>query len=273
MINFINRFCLIIIISIAIFCFSSCSSTYNIVSSYNKSIVIDGKQSDWQKNLEYDKENNINVGFCNDSNNLYIAVITAQRFNTMKILRLGLTIWLESEQSDKKIGIRFPHKLEEQDMPVMRNKSMEELASAEDMTKMLEKLITKQDEITIVNADNFPLYAYKRNSREGVSAGLAVSMGQLVYELKVPLAENNMAPFVFNASPGETIYVEIESGEFERSKTGSGISQPSGQNPGGGMRSGRSGGRVGSGTDQVGNISGMAKRIGFKSEVKLALEP
>ncbi len=265
------KFALGLLVVPVIYLVTGCSSALMISSKYDNSIKTDGNRDDWNESFNFDEDNSISVGFKNDDRNLYIALVTSRQYNVMKILNAGLTIWLESEKNSEKIGIRFPHRNDDNEMPMLRPKNGNRERSPQDMQDMLNKLIVKQDEISVVNEDEFPLYAFRTNAVEGVAGGLGFSMGQFVYELRVPLAGNDSTPFYFNASPGDKIIVEIESGETNRSSRSHDKSPPmdGGMPGGGGMKSGRPGGRIGG---DRGSVSEMNKKIDFSAEVDLAVD-
>ncbi|MDQ7816420.1 MAG: hypothetical protein RDU14_05295 [Melioribacteraceae bacterium] len=253
------------ILPFLLFAFNNCSSVKEVQSlPNNNEVIIDGLKNDWEGKLSFDSKAKIAVGFKNDGENLYICVTTNDRTNMMKILRLGMTIWLEPESGNKKIGIKYPIV----DMERMRDLPFgQENLSNENPEERFSKLIANQKKLSIVNEDDYPLFLLSSNDENNFYAKLGLTRESFVYELKVPLSTNSRAKYFIEAKPSEKISIGIETNEFKLEAPGgrSGVGmQPGGGRPsGGGSRSGR---MPGGGRNQEMNF----EQIKLLFDVKLA---
>ena len=77
-----------------------------------------------------------------------------------------------------------------------------------------------QNEIRIVNEDNFPLTAYSLNNEIGIEVDVGYQMGQLVYEMRIPISKPLFGDHNLNLLPGDKVKLAFESGKFDRSDSG-----------------------------------------------------
>lgn len=215
---------------------SGCSGLKEIESNIPKDqVIIDGIQNEWEGKLNFDAKLKVAVGFMNNYGNLYICLTTGDRSNIMKILRLGVTIWLEP-LNDKKIGIKYPLTgtepfLEERPGNIEENPDDRFL-----------KMISKFNELSIVNEDDYPLYLLRSDDEQNIKAKIGLTQGRMVYEIKIPLSTNRTAKYFVEASPPEAIRIGIETNQF---KMESPSRKPTGRmNTGGGQGGGRRQGGV-----------------------------
>lgn len=225
--------------------FVSCNEK-EINSRWNdNSIVIDGKNNEWEKNLHYLPDEHSAIGIANDSDYLYVCLSTNDSSKIFSLLRTGFTIWIESEKNDENIGIQYPLK------PELRLGIMHEREPGSEMRKPdfhngLIRLKNEQQEIRIVNEDNFPLTAYHLKNEIGLDVNLDSQMGLMVYEMRIPISKPLIPGHNLELVPGERILLKFESGEFERPDFG-GMQKPTGFDNGS-MRSGNPpGGKRGQG--------------------------
>jgi len=218
---------------------NSCSSVKEVQSYLdNHNVVIDGLKNDWEGKLIFDSKSKIAVGFQNDPENLYLCITTNDRSNIMKIMRLGLTVWLEPDGKGKKIGVKYPLvDLERmRDMPFRTETPDFEKENPDDRFK---KFISVQNELSIVNEDNYPLYLINNNDEKNIQAKIEMTGGTFAYELKVPLSTNKQAKYFVESTPAEKIKIGIETNVFKMetpSNRMSGINNPNGgRQPGAGQ--------------------------------------
>ncbi|MBU1097618.1 MAG: hypothetical protein KKB34_14140 [Bacteroidetes bacterium] len=197
--------------------FIGCYSQNVITSGYSsEDITIDGQQMDWENKLNFVEDNKMSVGFTNNDDYLFVALITSDRININKILTLGLTVWLEPENG-KKIGVRFPQKFEMKSLGMMRPESgIDNDGNERNLREEINELIASNKEISILNEDEYSLYLFDGTNKVGFSAELGLVKGQFVYELQIPLEGNSLSPITLNANPGEKVEIEIVTGEFEK---------------------------------------------------------
>lgn len=74
----------------------------------DRPISIDGKNEDWQGRLGFLKEPPALVGFLNDEHDLYICFTTTDPALKARLLRQGLTVWIDPAGGrHKTLGIKF----------------------------------------------------------------------------------------------------------------------------------------------------------------------
>jgi len=196
----------------------SCGSGNEIISTKNRSpIVIDGHHDDWGNSLKYFETERAAIGIQNSDEYLYLCVSTADQLKIMKMLSMGITVWLEPVDG-KTIGIKYPIQKNRASMirkPSMAMDPQLSGATANMLKQRVEQIMVEQRELSIVNEDNYSLYAYPIDEKYGFKVALGSDMGQIYYELRIPLALNEMAPVVFNGYAGDLINITIETNEID----------------------------------------------------------
>lgn len=72
-------------------------------------IQIDGDASDWKGSLYYLEEKKASVGIKNDTENLYVCLITQDPTRMRQATSLGMILWFDpSGGKDKQFGINYP---------------------------------------------------------------------------------------------------------------------------------------------------------------------
>ena len=255
---------------------SGCS-TPNINSFWqNSEIKIDGSSIDWAGSLNYYDDEKIALGISNDNDFLYFCLATSDNDKIMRILRSGFTVWLDPQNSDgETIGIQYPIKRSPNEMMNMNRRDLKGQENKGDILKnMINKFKVEQNEVLIVNQKNFPLNAYPLENETGLEAKIDYTMHQLVYELKIPLANNNQGLVYTDVLPNEKLSFGFETGAIDQpeNKSRSNMEMSGGD----GMSSGGRGGNRGGGTRGGGrggkmqDVQNNMDPIEFWIEVKLA---
>ncbi len=190
----------------------------------------------------------------NDDDDLYIKLSSPNRMIQNQIIGLGLTVWFDPEGGkEKKFGIHFPIGMQGAGMKMMG--SREKPAGTDDTDQIQKKLDKAQQEIELIGPGINERYTIPVD--EAALAGIYVRIGKpkgnIIYELKVPLAFSDEQPYAIGTTADKKIGVGFETGKMNkkmmaerRSKSGSG-------------RGGRDGGMGG----RTGGISGgMGGRMG-----------
>lgn len=273
-----NKFKYLIIL-LSVIMIYGCSSTPMLESSYsNNGIKIDGEQSDWAGNIKNIKDKGVGVGFQNDKDNLYVCLVTSNRAEMMKILMMGMTVWLKPDNANYMIGIRYPlrHELGEvRDFGREENQDQPQQRGPEER---INRLLANQTELEILNKDGKVLNTYPLSEQDGFEAKIGYSMDQLVYELKVPLQKTSNE-YSFNAGLKDKINVGFETGKFSldeirnNRKEMQGTPDEDGEEPEGmgGMGGRREGtGRMGGRRGNFGQRFNFAEQMKFDIDLKLA---
>ncbi len=265
-----KNFIKIILSSLIVFTLYNCSEPEMHSSWKDMDITIDGSRKEWGEKLKYFEDEQVAIGISNDANNIYFCLATSDESKILKIMRTGFTVWLDPQDSDgKTIGIQYPIRRGRQEVGekvLQDNKQSNK--SGENIEKRIEKFRIEQNELLIVNEDNFPLNAYPLENNTGLEVKIGYELHQFVYELKVPLSNNKISTVYTDALPTETIKVGFESGEFvkpeqgDRSSMGMSDGQPS-SSRGKGMRGGAN-------RNNMGDRQEMMKQLKFSINVKLS---
>ena len=268
------------LVGILILSLTACSEPTIISNWQNSDISIDGNVNDWAGNLNYFDDEKAAIGVSNDNDYIYFCLTTSDNDNIMKILRTGFTVWLDPQSSDgKTIGIKYPIKSKINDVGDRRNQQLgKEKNNGDNLTKKIDQFNSDQNEILIVNEDKFPLNALPVANNDGLEVNINYAMHQFVYELKVPLANNNLSNVYTDVLPNEIVRVGFESGEVDKQEgsTGDGNMRNNGnENMQMGGRGGRGGGGRGGGGrgGNMGNMKNLMAPSEFWVEVKLSTEP
>ena len=234
-----------------------------------KSITIDGNQMDWQGKLHYLADEHSALGLANDNDNLFLCLATNDTAKIFQFFVTGFTVWFEPQDGGEKIGIQYPLKSDD----IRRKMQVGNRSDGvkPDLKLRIDEFKKMQNEFRIVNEDDFLLFAYSLNNEIGIKVDIGYQMGQLVYEIQIPISKSLFGNYNLNLSPKDKVMIAFESGDIDRSELGNfndgGIrgGGRGGHGGGGGKGSGRSSGNSNGG----GRTSGI-ERIDFKVLVSLA---
>ncbi len=265
----------LILFTVLFFILQGCSDNAMESTWQSEVIVIDGSKNEWEGSLKYFEDEKVAIGISNDDDFVYFCLATSDNSKIMKILLTGFTIWLDPLSSDgETIGFQYPIKRK---MTGIMDRSQHGTKGGQNSDKKLKQMIEKfkveQNEILIVNHDNFPLNAYPLENKTGLEAKINYEMHQMVYELKVPLANNKFSNVYIDALPNELLKVGFESGEFDgpEGKERGGMNNAGAPGKSGGMsRSGMAGG--GRGGNRGGSKANMASRQELKSPIEFWMD-
>jgi len=236
-------------------------------------IIIDGKQTDWEGKTNYFSDYNAAVGVENDNDYLYLCLAVNDTNKVFQLFTRGFTIWIDPHNGEEKLGINYPiGAINSGDFMPPVNEQPGNMNRGRDFSKRLQELKLTQNEIRIINTDNFPLTSYYLNDTSVVHLDIGTQMGLFVYELKIPLSKNITSKHNFNLKPGDELNIGFESGDIDRQnfKNG-GFRMDNGNTPPGGGMGGR-GDRMPPGNGQWGQRQHEFQKIDFEIAVKLAKE-
>jgi hypothetical protein len=275
---------------------TGCGNTEFKSAWRDRQITVDGKDNDWTGVKAYSIEDpEVSLGLLNDESHLYLLVKTHDRSLLPRLIGGGLTVWLDlTGKKNKTFGIRFPighqglrraeingEEFQEQDEADTSNEAREGFSPRmEAAFKSLEVIgPAKGQRCTLALADA---------GDKGVEARIALSSGQLVYELEVPLrpdGQHSYAIFESGLKGNQHIGLGFETGKFEGPRErrppdgglkggeggiglGGGIGRWGGEGGGWGRRGGMGGFGGGMGRRQGGPA--LSKGLDLWATVKLA---
>ncbi len=214
--------------------FASCSHKSTALQSSWLSPVVDGKPGEWT-NFHQDKD--FNYALANDAQFLYLCVTTNDRINTIKIMRNGLLIWLDSTGNTLEAqGIRFP--IPAQDLKPNENMQPGERPDAKIMTARFRSSKKSLSAIGLKNIPEFPMDYY---ASLGIQAAADIDdRNVLTLEYAIPFSLLNWQP-ASNANIGVGFFLEA------MTMPGGGGRPSGGMPPGGGPPDGGFGGGPGGG--------------------------
>jgi hypothetical protein len=262
-----------VIVLLAVLYVYGCGSTKEITSHWNgDNIKVDGNQEDWQNKLNYNSDEGIAYGFSNDGSNLYVCFTTGNRARIFQMIRAGFVIWFEPvNNGGKTIGIEYPVGLNEinSDEPENMERNPEDQNRMENrITEMINNLQLQQNEFIILNKEKFPLTAYPFQNKVGIDIKIGYHLGQLVYEMKIPLKGLNENEYGVYSSPGDILKVGFQTVELDRSSLGNMRSGMDGDRSGEGGFGGR-GGMGGGRRMGRGNFSQQVKQLDYWVKLNL----
>jgi hypothetical protein len=241
-------------------------------------IVADGDNRDWPSPYpQYDEKAMLGYAVSNDKTNLYITVETGDPAVQLKILKEGLTVWIDRNgEKNEETAINFPIP---QRQGSTRGKGSADRPGAMHLegggnasTPEQRQRMVLEDRVAaaLAGADQYSLqgfrscnlqYSISEHDSCGVQVKIALDANnELVWEAIVPLKAFYFKPELTRADKGRPIAVCFETTAFQRPD---GERSDAGSRPGGGMgvRPGFSVGGMGMG---MGMRTGGAGRQGSR---------
>lgn len=237
-------------------------------------VNIDGSNNDWEGDtLTFFKKAQVDYGFRNDSENLYVLFIFKEPRKFMSTINdTGMTIWLNTEGKKKKnYGIKFSTKT----------------VSADNYIALLEKMMGPMPEEKKKEIKSKPTYRIFHNEvidkkgkpasiTSGPTAPLFNYGGRkiLMYEFRIPLKRDEGQPVGIGTEPGKTVKIGFEWGgltdELKKQRLAQQTDRGTTGRSGGATRGATDARRVGGGTGSMSAIRKGAKKYSFWADVKLA---
>ena len=236
-------------LGIIIVMLAGCSSLDLTSRWKNKKIDIDGRRTEWGDTVTALDDHGTAVGMLvNDDQYLYIGLSTTNRDYQRQIMRGGLTIWFDRNGGeDKKFGVHYP-------MGFMPFRGSSE-RQGDESEQSGDRPPETRREYPDTAADELEIYGSGENDHHrmtfaetgGIEAKVRASNDMLIYEIKVPLADNGPQPFAIGAKPGSKIGVGLETISGRAGDGGQRAEGGEGRGGGMGGRGGGMGGRGGGG--------------------------
>ncbi len=230
----------------------------------DREVTIDGKHDEWLNSLMYFEEDNISLGLLNDESFMYICMIVENPMIRSQIMRQGFTLWFDPDGGKKRIfGIKFPIGMsEEMQMRGMREGDvpMKPKREEQDPERVRQAPMRQMTELEIIGPGKDESVRMPIEQAKGINVTINSSSGSLVYELKIPLSQDEQKPYAVGAKAGSSIRIRLETPKFKRPNMRGGM----GGMPGGGGRGGMGGMRGG------GMMPRMPGPLKIKAVVQLA---
>lgn len=268
--------------ALTLICFGSgCSSTSQIASHWtDQEPAMNGAKAEWTHARVNLDDKGTSVGVFNDKDYLYFALITTNTNLQSLVRRQGLTLWFDPKAGeDKKFGIHYPVRTRQ------FGRTSRERADGDEQTAYSPQS-SGADNLEICGPGEDDRHQMTKAEATGIDVRYRVSHDTLVYETKVPLADNGSYPFAIGAKTGGLIGIGVEAGGRQLQKRESGESSgwggrrsggPGGPGSGGAGFGGRGeGGEYGGhrgyrGSSEEGGENSGARPDPYKSWIKVQL--
>ncbi len=269
-----------------IFLSVACGETELSSSWKDRDIVIDGKSNDWLDALYYFEDDNVSIGFFNDSDNLYICLLAEDYSIQRQVVMQGFTLWLDpTGGKEKTFGIKFPLGMRTMHGDKMPAEMGEERPDRERMQKerpdpeMIRRAFEETlDELEVLGPGKNERKRIYIEEAEGLEIRVRNETGLLTYELRIPLLSLEENSYAIGTTAGALISLGMEvpkpdMGEMQdmRKGRGGGGMPPGGGRPGG-MGGGKGGGRGGMGM-RGGSRPQMPDGLKIWAKLQLASNP
>jgi len=217
----------------------------------DRPILIDGKDSEWGGLMKALDDAGNSAAIVNDSNFVYVSLVTANHDLQRQVLRRGIIVWFDREGGkDKKFGVHYPLGI----VPGERGSDAGQSFAQPSMGGAGDEL-----EIYTAGEDQYTRMTMAQTG--GIDIRFNLAHDTLVYEMRVPLFDDGHHPFAIGASAGIVIGIGFETpgGRGQaRSEYGNEEGEGGMGRRGMGRRGGRPGGEYGGGRRaQPGNTASL----------------
>jgi hypothetical protein len=189
-----------------------------------KEVNFEGKRANWpQGSLAFLKDEEVSIGLCNDSLNLYV-MLAFKSEQYVRIIRVkGVTLWFDTKGKNKKeFMIKFiSGPTNEQIRAISANNPA--LIERELPPEVQEQMkgLTRDTVSTLLcfQKDRIIEKQLPLDGSEGPFAKFGIDHGFFVYEFRIPLKESSVRNYGIGAKPDQNLSIGIIWGDFERERT------------------------------------------------------
>ncbi len=247
----------LIIFTIFPFALSGCKGLEMKSTWTDKPITVDGNFDDWSgKPLSFFDDQEVTLGFCNDSDNLYIHFRTRNRQTAAMVRMTGLTVYFDTNGKKKKdFYLKFNDGPKREDRMgrgmEMRERPGSDSASAtqREGDRMRPGGFNSEPVLMCYVKDVIVEKIIPMDGEQGPSAAYKKEGEFYSYEMSVPLKESGLRDYGLGLTPGQPVMIGLHwGGQPERPEGGEhggfrmgggGVDMPGGGGmPGGGMTGG-----------------------------------
>jgi hypothetical protein len=241
--------------------------------------AIDGIGAAWKDTLVALDDQKTFLGVLNDTDYLYIRIVTTNRDLEGQIIRQGLTWWFDRDGGEKKrSGVRFP-------LGIGRFGEMRELRrdrNEEQPPRQRDSIFVPVNELEVFGPDEESQRRLTFAEATGIDARFHTSLDTLTYTLKVPISSSGYFPYSIGSTPGTIVGITVETLNTGGARRASEDEGDEGGRRGGGYGGrggygGGFGGRSGFGDGGLGEgrpgVSGQTKPFSQFVKVRLATSP
>ncbi len=236
-------------------------------------IVIDGKSDDWPSPYpSYDSKSLVGYATSNDKDYLYITLETGDEYVQTKILKQGLTVWIDtSGKKEQMMGIHFP--LQDNDDPLELSSGKEKGSRSggegqglsHDMTQKVKRALSDATQLTLEGFRGCKGgFLVKENNPCGIKVQIGIDeYKELIWEAAIPFSAIYNTDHINKKWDGRPISVGFFVKGFKKPSTSNGASDAGSMGSGGGRGMGSGG--MGGGGGRGGSRGGGSRSIGTTS--------
>jgi hypothetical protein len=255
----------IIPITLLVLVTASCSTAKH-ASSNNlpgvwqlQQITIDGSNKDWPAPYPfYDGKAKIGYAYSNDKDYLYLTIETGDEMTQMKILRAGLTVYIDTTgKKSQLISIRFPLNTDNESTPVQQHQGKQNADNNSDLQQSRQKSTKERINNMLNEANQMYLDGFygcngpiliKQDNNCGIVVRTAIDeFGDLVWEAAIPFKAVYGRQELSKSDIGKAVSVCFAIKGFKKPASSGGEGGHGSGGMGGGMHGGGMGGMHGSG--------------------------
>jgi hypothetical protein len=198
-------------------------------------IVIDGIPTEWKGATTWVQSPNCAVGVKNDADYLYLSLSSPLEEIAVQMVMRGFTVWLDPEgDKGRTFGIHCPI-----GSPLGTGKPKELGEVARDQDRFQEMIVDRLkgagSVFEVVGDGDENGTRLTAAEAAGIEVALGYQDGRVVYELKVPLRQDEQHPYAIGAKGKHRIGVGFETPEISRDEMMAGMREHrNGGMPGGG---------------------------------------
>lgn len=217
-------------------------------------VVVDGNSNEWPSPYpNYDSRAKVGYATSNDRDNLYITVETGDEYTEMKILKAGLTVWIDTDGGkQQQMAINYP--LQDDNDPYDPSKKDDQQSSSSPSSMRVPELGAKirraLDDATQLTIEGFPGcsggFAVAQNNNCGIKVHIGIDeYKELIWEASIPFKAIYGKSQITKADEGKPISVCFAVKAFKKGPSTHGNDVSSG-GMNGGMGGHMGGGGMGS---------------------------
>lgn len=204
-------------------------------------VQVDGQMTDWVgMPANYMEDSGVQLGLCNDNQNLYILFRFSNQAWARAIRMGGVTLWLDNSGKKKKdFGIRYtggPSLSEMQGQGMAGEGGFWESLTPEQKERLKQRQASMADQITVIDKKSDQEIALRADGTRGPAVGFANLKGIYTYEFSIPLQKGDVFDYGIGVESGQIICLGLEWGGMSKEDRVSMMERMGGRPPGRGGR-------------------------------------
>jgi hypothetical protein len=173
-------------------------------------VQVDGEMTEWPSgSTVYFEEPGVQLGLCNDDQNLYILFRFSDQAWARAIRMGGVTLWLDNSGKKKKdFGIRYTGgpPLSDLQMPGASHRGgFREAMTPEQQQRLLDMEQDTVGQITVIDKKSDQEITLPADGSGGPTICFASPQGIYTYEFSMPLRRTDVFSYAIGAEPGQIV--------------------------------------------------------------------